>query len=185
MLPNIIFGAVAGTIGVIATDKVGWHLYRREETSVREQEKEARIEGLDTAHAVANKAAGLVGKKLTPAQPHPAGIAVHYALGILPAVLLAIYIKRYPHIGLWNGTVYGIALFAANDELMAPALRTAARPTKYPWQAHARGLVSHLVLGVTTVITLRALQGLHQSEYASSIMRPATIESDLHVIQKS
>ncbi len=32
----------------------------------------------------------------------------------------------------------------------------ASGPTAYPWQAHARGLVAHLVLGATTDAVLGA-----------------------------
>lgn len=160
MLPNIVFGAIAGTVGVLAMDRVGWFLYRREDHSDTAQENNARAENLDTAHAAANKAAALAGIKLTPAQPHPAGIAVHYALGILPAILLAVFIEQYLWIGFGYGLLYGLILFIVNDEILAPLMRIASRPTRYPWQAHVRGLVAHLVLGVITVTVFRILKAL-------------------------
>jgi hypothetical protein len=41
-------------------------------------------------------------------------------------------------------------LFLVEDELVNPVLGTAAPPGRYPWQAHGRGLVAHLVLGFVT-----------------------------------
>jgi hypothetical protein len=43
------------------------------------------------------------------------------------------------------------------DEGVVPALGLAGGPTEYPWQAHARGLVGHLVLGAVTHATLELL----------------------------
>ena len=42
------------------------------------------------------------------------------------------------------------------DETAAPLTGIASGPGRYPWQAHARGLVAHLVLGITTEALLRA-----------------------------
>lgn len=158
MYTRIILGAVAGGAGVWAMDRVGWLMYRREDSEAVEQEGEARAEELDPAHAMANKIAGLVGVKLSPPQPHPAGIAVHYGLGVVPAIVLVSLIHKHPWLGLGQGAFYGFILFALNDEIMAPMLGIASGPTKYPWQAHARGLASHLVLGVVTVSTYRVLR---------------------------
>ena len=41
-------------------------------------------------------------------------------------------------------------MFLVNDEILAPVLGLASGPAAYPWQAHARGLVGHLVLGAVT-----------------------------------
>lgn len=66
-------------------------------------------------------------------------------------------------LGAGRGLLYGLGLFLVNDELLAPALGLASGPAQYPWQAHARGLVAHLVLGAATDAVLdvadRAAQG--------------------------
>ena len=41
---------------------------------------------------------------------------------------------------------------------------TAAPPQRYPWQAHARGLISHLVFGVVTEAILSALDPAQGSD---------------------
>ena len=92
----------------------------------------------------------------SPPQPHPAGIAVHYALGVLPGALYAPLRRRLGGLGAGRGLLYGLGLFLVNDELLAPALGLASGPTAYPWQAHARGLAEHLVLGAATDAVLGA-----------------------------
>lgn len=154
---DILKGAIAGAAGVWVMDQVGWFMYNREGSAVRQQEREARIEGLDTAHVAANRLAEAAGVRLTPRQPHPAGIVVHYALGVAPAMLYAPLRKTTRGLAVGQGLVYGTALFLVNDELLAPALGLAAGPQAYPWQAHARGLVAHAVLGVVTHQTLELL----------------------------
>ncbi len=63
-----------------------------------------------------------------------------------------------PGLGAGRGLLYGLGMFVVEDELVSPALGVAAGPTRYPWQAHARGLVAHLVLGVVTDAVLRVLE---------------------------
>jgi hypothetical protein len=36
------------------------------------------------------------------------------------------------------------------DEGVVPALGLGGGPAEYPWQAHARGLATHLILGAVT-----------------------------------
>jgi hypothetical protein len=53
-------------------------------------------------------------------------------------------------------------LFLVQDEAVNAATGLSARPGQYPWQAHARGLVAHLVYGLVTDGVLRLLKGLTQ-----------------------
>lgn len=154
---DIITGALAGAAGVWVMDRVGWFMYLKEDPAAVRQETKARVDGLDVAHATAKKIAGVIGKRLSPEQPNAAGIAVHYALGIAPGAIYAPLARRFPRMRAGKGLAYGLALYLINDELMAPLIGVASGPTAYPWQAHARGLVSHLVLGVATDVSLNAL----------------------------
>lgn len=157
VLTEVVKGAIAGAVGVWAMDQVGWYMYNREDPEALRQEEEARVEGMDPAHVAANRVAEALGTSLTPSQPHPAGIGVHYGLGVMPAMLYGPLRHRVEGLDAGHGLLYGLGLFLAMDEVVAPALGLAAGPTAYPWQAHARGLVSHLVLGVVTDATLDIL----------------------------
>ncbi len=157
MAGDLVAGAVAGAAGVWLMDRVGWALYRRENPAALAHERAARPEGKDPAHVAAGKLARALGAELSPGQPHPAGLAVHYALGVVPGVLYAPLRHRLAGLGPARGLVYGLGLFLVNDEIVAPALGLAASPVAYPWQAHARGLVAHLVLGAATDAAFDAL----------------------------
>ncbi len=154
---SAVKGAIAGGAGVWVMDQVGWGMYLREDPQALEREKRARVGGKDVAHVAAGKLAAAVGRKLTPAQPHPVGIAVHYALGVVPGALYGLLRGRVAGIGAGRGLLYGAVLFLLNDEILAPVLGLASGPTAYPWQAHARGLISHVVLGAATDTVLDVL----------------------------
>ena len=154
---DLVKGAVAGAVAVWAMDRLGWALWNREDAGALAREREARVEGMDPAHVFANRVADALGRPLHPRQPHPAGVAVHYAIGIGPAMAYAALRRRWPALGVGAGLAYGLGLFLAVDEGVVPALGLAAGPAAYPWQAHARGLVTHLALGVVTHATLGAL----------------------------
>ena len=152
-------GALAGAAGVWVMDRVGWALWRLEDRENIHREYMARPDGLDPAHVVANRVADALDRPLSPKQPHPAGIAVHYGLGIAPAMAYAALRHDIPELAAGRGLLYGLGLFLVEDEGVAPLLGLASGPTAYPWQAHARGLVSHLVLGVVTHAVLDLLEG--------------------------
>lgn len=157
LVNNVVKGALAGAAGVWALDRVVWFLWNREEPETLEQEREARPEGLDPAHVIANRIAGAMGQELTPKQPHPAGIAAHYALGIAPGALYGALRHRANGFSLSRGALYGLGLFFLQDELANKMLGTSGSPTDYPWQAHTRGFVGHLALGTAMEVAYKTL----------------------------
>lgn len=157
VVADMVKGAVAGAVGVWLMDRAGDILYQRESSAVVAQEHRARVDGKDPAHVAAGRLANTVGVSLPPEQPHPAGIAVHYALGIFPGALYGSLRHRVPGLSMGKGLVYGLGFFLLNDEVLNPLLGLASGPAAYPWQAHARGVVAHAVLGVATDCTLEAL----------------------------
>ncbi|WP_216699005.1 DUF1440 domain-containing protein [Arthrobacter sp. Br18] len=152
---DMILGAAAGAAGVWAMDRVGGFLYNHEDPAALEREHQARAGGKDVAHAAIEKAADKTGIDLPTGEPNPAGITMHYALGILPGALHAVIRREAPFMKAGNGALYGFGLYVLNDEIVAPALGLASGPKEYPWQAHARGMVAHTVLGVVTESLLR------------------------------
>lgn len=157
ILPDLIKGALAGAVGTLALDAVTWFMWDREDREALEQERQARPEGLDPAHYVASKAARAAGIELTPKQPHPAGLATHFAIGVMPAALYGVLSKRVPQVRTGRGLLYGLALFLVQDEVVNSVAGFSGRPMQYPWQAHVRGLVGHLAYGAATDATLELL----------------------------
>lgn len=157
LVTDLMKGAVAGAVGVWAMDKVGWYMWNHEDPQALQKEREARPGGLDPAHVMANRAAEAMGTELTPEQPHPAGIAMHYGLGIMPGAAYGALRHRVPALTAGGGTLFGLGLFLLQDEGLNPIIGTSGSPGEYPWQAHARGLVAHLVLGAAMNATVKAL----------------------------
>lgn len=158
-LTGAVMGAVAGAAAVWVMDRVDWFMFNRVDPQARRRTETVRPGGMDPAHVLANRVAHALGTELTPQQPHPAGIAVHYAIGIGPAALYGALVDRFPELGVGRGTAFGLAMFLLEDELMNPLAGLAAPPGDYPWQAHARGLVAHLAFGFVLDSILRVVNG--------------------------
>ena len=153
---GMLKGAVAGAVATFVMDRVDWRLYDLEPEASRRRTWAVRPEHKDPAHVIASRASEALGTGPIP-QHHPAGLAVHYAIGIAPAAIYGALRERVPGVGAGRGLGYGLAMFVLEDEVANPAAGFAAPPQKYPWQPHVRGLVSHLVYGFVTDLVLRAL----------------------------
>lgn len=151
-------GAVAGTVGVWVMDVVTWVMYRRESTATIATEKKARKFGKDPAHAAARHVARLAGSDAAQVEPNAGGIFIHYLLGIGPGMLYGKLRRSAPAVTAGKGALWGAGLYVANDLLAGRLLRLMGPQRDYPWQAHVRGVVGHVVLGVTTHAVLEALE---------------------------
>lgn len=156
-------GAVAGAAAVWVMDRVDWFNYESESPETRARTKQVRPGGSDPAHVAAWKIAHAAGRELEPAEPNAAGTSIHYAIGVAPGALYSVLVERYPVIGTGHGTVFGLGLFLAQDEMINSLTGIAGRPDRYPWQDHARGLVSHLVYGFVMDTGVRALKSVTRS----------------------
>jgi hypothetical protein len=153
---DMVKGAVAGTVATFVMDRVDWFLYGLEPERSRRRTWAVRPEHKDPAHVIASRTSQALGAGPIP-QFHPAGTAVHYAIGIAPAAIYGAMRGRVPGVGAGRGLAYGLGMFLLEDEIANPAMGFAAPPQRYPWQPHARGLVSHLVYGLVTDLVLGAL----------------------------
>lgn len=157
---SIAKGVVAGAVATYVMDRVTWFIYERQDIRTRVHETLARTEMKDPAHALVSRFSRATGLQIDVQQPNPAGIGVHYAVGILPVVAYSLMRGRVPFVGKTRGLLFGTAVFALVDEAMSPMLGIANRPGAYPWQAHARGLAGHLAYGLTADTTLRGFERL-------------------------
>jgi hypothetical protein len=159
LLSRAVAGAVAGAIGVFIMDRVDWFAYRHESDEARQQTVAARPGGLDPAHVAVNEIAAVAGHELSPQQPHSMGVATHYLIGIGPAAIYGTVRSQYPAITAGRGSLFGLGLFLLQDEGLNAMSGLSGKPDDYPWQAHGRGLLAHLVFGVVTESVLRLLDG--------------------------
>lgn len=151
-------GAVAGAIAVWAMDRVDWFMWDRLEGETRARTRSVRPGGEPPSHALVSKFERLLGLVLAPGPHDTAGDVAHYAIGIGPAAGYALIRDKLPVRGPTRGVLYGLGVFLMQDEALNAASGLGAKPRDYPWQAHARGLIAHLVYGVTTELVLDAME---------------------------
>lgn len=158
MVSKALMGAAAGAVGTWALDRADWRMWKHESPDARLQTKAVRPFGEPPARVVVRKAEQAMGLDLTAEQHEIAGTAVHYGIGIGPAIAYSLMRDKLPGEGPVRGLLYGLALFLLQDEAVNAVTGLGAKPQKYPWQAHARGLVSHLVYGVATEMALNLME---------------------------
>ena len=159
VMGDVARGIIAGAAAIYATDRLDWYLWGLEGPALRAQTRAARPGGLDPAHVLAQRLAAALGQELSPAQPNPVGVAIHYGLGAAMGALYALLRSRAGFVGAGHGVPFGMTMFLLEDEAMNTALGAAGRPGAYPWQDHARGLVAHGFFGYMTDGLLRVLFG--------------------------
>jgi hypothetical protein len=117
-----------------------------------------RPNGEAPAEALVTTAEDLLGKQTDPDTHSILGTGVHYGIGIGPAIVYALLRDRLPVQGPARGALYGTGLFLAQDEVLNTVTGLGARPQDYPWQAHARGLVSHNIYGIVVETALNLME---------------------------
>ncbi len=159
LLADAALGLAAGAFAVWILDRVDWLAYRAEPEHTRRQTEAVRPGGMDPAHVAVDRIArATTGQSLANPKENLPGKAMHYAIGIAPSVAYALLRKRVPGLDAGFGTLYGLGVALLEDEIMNPVTGLAAKPWAYPWTAHARSLVAHLVLGVVLEGSLRVLE---------------------------
>lgn len=158
VVAGAVIGAAAGAAAVWIMDRVDWFAYNHEPEAARQQTIAARPDGMDPAHVLAKRMGAMAGKEIS--QPHPAGLAVHYSLGVAPGAIYGALHEAVPVLSAGRGSLFGLALFLIQDEGLNAVTHLSGKPRQYPWQAHARGLAAHVVYGVVMAGTVRALKKL-------------------------
>jgi hypothetical protein len=175
LLADALIGAAAGAAAVWVMDRVDWFNFRHEDPMARRRTQAVRPGGMDPAHAGAHAAAEAMGHDLEPKQKNAAGLATHYSLGILPGALYGALRHKVPGLDAGRGTAFGVGLLLLQDEGLNALMGNAAKPTEYPWQAHARGLIAHLVYGLvldTVLDAADAMRGRRQHDGAVFLRSP-------------
>lgn len=156
---DAIRGAIAGGIAVWLMDLVTTGVYEGQSETAKAREAEARPNGKGSVENLVDLLAGRLNLDLDAATRARLVPVVHYGLGIVPGALYGAARGRVPLVGAGRGLLYGIVLFAANDEWLNTALGLAGPPEAYPPESHLRGLIGHLALGAATDTGIDVLGG--------------------------
>ena len=171
-MSDALIGVAAGALAIWVLDRVDWFNFEHESPESRRRTKAVRPGGMDPAHVIANKLAESLGYDLQPKDYNKAGLAVHYSIGMLPAALYSVLRHKAPALTTGQGTLFGLGLFLVQDEGLNAVTGLSAPPAAYPWQAHARGLVAHLVYGLVLETTLSTADRLLSSKRPGEVQGP-------------
>lgn len=148
---------VAGTGAAWAMNRATTAIYERQSQASRRRE-EAVSEGVAYA-VVVQKVAALAGLEVAPDRAERLGEGFHYAMGAVLAPGYGMLRRRFGLRPLTAGLAWGLTVSVVVDEVANPLLGFAAPPHAYPLVTHVRGVVGHVVYGVTLAALLEVLTG--------------------------
>ncbi|SRR6266498_4259201 len=112
----------------------------------------------DAAERTANViSVGLTGHKLSEREKDVGGTIFHYVFGATSAALYSAASEIFPLLRSGWGLPFGAAVWLIADERVVPALGLSKYARHYPTSTNAYALAAHLVYGLTTEVTLKAL----------------------------
>jgi hypothetical protein len=100
----------------------------------------------------------LIDRELTEDERQAAGEVVHYAFGGVNGAIYGALADVIPFVRVGTGTVFGMGVWLAADELMLWKLGISKKPTAYPGSTHLYAFASHLVYGFTLEAVRRAIR---------------------------
>ena len=159
MLIDALRGAVAGAAATWLMDQVTTAMLQSQPDEVTQREREAQPNGKSSIANLVEMVEDATGFDVEEEQRPMVEMAAHYALGVVPGALYGVLRRHLPLVGAKRGVLYGVMLWAVNDEWLNSQLGLAGPFEAYPAETHWRGLVGHAVLGVATDTTIELLGG--------------------------
>ncbi len=144
---DVIKGGIAGVVGTWVMGQVTTYMWEHEDPAARERYQEV-TGGKYVPDRTAEKIGKILGVDLSEEQHRMLAEASHWGLGAGVSAAYALLRRRYESADWGQGLWFGLLFWAIVDEGMTPLFGLAEMPQVYPWQAHARGFVGHLVFGV-------------------------------------
>lgn len=151
---RLAVGALAGIIGGFALAGAAQTIYSL--TSPKTIAEETAIEPRDPFIVLAEKLEKLTGKNLNDRQKKIFEQSAATALSVTAGVSYALLASKWNLNWLMGGLVFGALFWAVEDEGMSPLLGLVGDNTKYPLEAHLRGLAAHVIFGIVTAAFVKA-----------------------------
>lgn len=151
---NLALGAISGIIGGFALAGAAQTIYSL--TSPKKIAEETAIEPRDPFIVLAEKLEKLTGKKLNESQKKIFEQSMVTALSATAGVCYTLLAGKWKLNWLMGGIVFGAIFWAVEDEGISPLAGLAGDNTKYPLEAHVRGLAAHTVFGIVTAAFVKA-----------------------------
>ncbi len=151
---DLAVGALAGIIGGFALAGAAQTIYSL--TSPKRIAEETTIEPRDPFIVLAEKLEKLTGKNLNDRQKKVFEQCAATALSATAGISYALLERKWNLNWLLGGIVFGTLFWAVEDEGISPVLGLVGDNTKYPLEAHVRGLAAHVVFGIVTAAFVKA-----------------------------
>jgi Protein of unknown function (DUF1440) len=156
-----IIGLITGTAATVLMD-VYWKVVKNALGERPEQKPKPGDDNQEkdepSTQIIADKLSEAVtGEEIPEEGKAPAGVAVHYATGLMFGALFGAIAGKRPKWGLIAGLLYGAAIWLFFDELGLRAMNVAPDPRKVPPHEHLQALGAHLVYGAAMSILTKVL----------------------------
>src|SRR5438270_6369155 len=168
-IEGLIVGSLSGLVGTILMTqflilwkKVAEELHPPKPKSEKKQSEEVKE---DSTMKTAEKVSEAAGHKLSRAEKKTAGNWVHYGFGAAMGGIYGLVRETAPKSlrrmnPAISGAGYGTAVFVGAHEIAVPALGLGSSPLKEPAPEQISEYVAHLVYGVGTSLTYKAIRQL-------------------------
>lgn len=163
-------GAIAGAAGTFVMNYAHQAWTRIEEyVPLPEEEEDEDSENGDgeeesdeptTTRAAEKIFEALFDDELDEDQKPVAGQIMHWAMGVGSGAAYGALTSAVPIAGTGFGIPFGAALWVVADEIAVPLSGLSDPPQEVPASTHAEALFAHLIYGVVTDLTRRAIVGL-------------------------
>jgi uncharacterized membrane protein YagU involved in acid resistance len=153
---EIAIGAVAGLIATKVTDYAEGALLKATPSSWKAREPDT-IED-SSAKSAARLLLEQAGRKPAAGELDLAKKTIHYGLGLAWGPVYYLLRRRGGMGPVSAGIASGLALSLAVDETLNPALGITPPAREYPLSAHLRGLLTHVLWGLTVAGIAEALR---------------------------
>lgn len=154
LLTDMAAGAAAGVVGGMALGGTAAVLY--DLASPQDVAREQAIEPRNPFVVLAQRLETAAGIEKDERREKLFEKAVITAVSASSGALYAATARKWSLGWLAGGAVFGALFWAIEDEGLGPAMGLAGDNTKYPLEAHLRGLAAHVVFGVVTAGLLKA-----------------------------
>lgn len=159
LVDDVVKGAIAGIAGTMAMGQVTTFMYQHEDPEARQKYQEV-TGGEYSPQRTAEFVEETLSLDLSKKQHKMLAKGSHQMVGIGAGVAYALARRRIGWADKGHGLLFGALFSLAFDEGLTPVVGFAEPPQAYPWQAHARGFVGHLAVGLAAETVLDVLDAV-------------------------
>lgn len=126
----------------------------------RARQQQSTIDAPATVKLASTISEDVFDHELDKGEKEAAGAAVHYGFSLVTGGIYGAVAELSPVAAIGSGVPFGAAVWLVADEITLPLVGLSKGPTAYPLSKHVYSLASHIVYGLATEATRRAVRNL-------------------------